>query len=175
MNPRWKNSLGPAQNTQSGPGPGRNEILGRLASRSRAYFAVAGVLLAMVTVGWIIVRELDRPTRSADRPGTFHAPTSPIGGVNLPRDAEAMRQFLEPAVMQERRAAIKATLNSVIQGKLDPGTREMVKQFPEYNRCQGCIEDCERYLKSNQELQLQECRRNCLRNCSERTRKALEW
>jgi len=175
MNPRWKNTPGPAHATRASYDAGRNEILGRVASRSRAYLAAAGVLVVMLVAGWIIVRELDRPMRAPAQTDSLQGHTSPLGGMNLPRNAAALKQLLEPSAMQERKAAIKSTLNSVIQGKLDAGTHQMMKQFPEYNRCQSCIEDCERYLKSSNEIPLQECRRNCLRTCSERTRKALEW
>ena len=136
--------------------------------------AVTVAAVAMLVLGAILVREVERPATAVRPVQTSPNPAFPPGYVSSPAPPDALGLLLGRASLAEQTAAAKSAVNRMIEGKLDRQTHEMFKQFPEYGGCQSCIEDCERGLKGAAEIQLQECRRHCLRTCSEKARQLID-
>lgn len=146
----------------------------RLTSRWRAYAAAMAVVLAMFAVAAVLVWEVDRGPMPGRPAQTSPIPDFPPGYAPSPSVPASFGLLLGKASMEEQRAAAKSAINRVIEGQLDQQSHEMLKQFPEYGRCQNCLAECEQALGAAGEIQLQECRRNCIRTCSDRAREIMD-
>jgi hypothetical protein len=146
----------------------------RLSSRWRAYAAAIVAALAMLVLGAVLVREVDRSPTPVRPSQTSPNPAFPTGYAPSPAPPASLGLLFGKASLEQQTAAAKSAVNRMIEGKLDRQTHEMFKQFPEYGRCQSCIEECEQGLKGAAEIQLQECRRNCLRTCSDKARQLID-
>jgi len=146
----------------------------RLSSRWRAYTAVIVAAVAMLVLGAILVREVERPAPAVRPVQTGPNPVLPSGYAPSAAAPASLGLLLGKASLEEQRAAAKSSVSRIIEGKLDQRDHDLFKQFPEYSSCKSCIEDCEHGLRGAGEIALQECRRNCLRTCSEHARKLMD-
>jgi len=138
----------------------------RLLKRLPVSIALVVVGLATVFLALHIVDELDR---RGDKPWqSIMVPKAPPKGRPLARSpGQAPALAMPPSAVREMR-------DRLIRGELDRETMESFREFPDYDRCQKCISACDSKAEDIAGWQAQECRRNCLRTCSEHGSRLLE-
>lgn len=142
---------------------------GRVARRYTRWpvsIAIVATGLAMVFFGVHVVDELDRRDDRTWQKMT--APTSPPSGSPLAKP----RVGVPPAAIPT--AALREMRDRLIRGELDRETIEQFRNLPDYERCRQCLNECDAQSEEKAAWKAQECRRNCLRTCSEHARALLD-
>jgi hypothetical protein len=125
---------------------------------------VAG--LVVVFLGLHAVDELDR---RADRAWQkIAAPTAPPPGSPLAKQPTAAPTAAMPPV------ALREMRDRLIRGEIDREVIEQFRNFPDYERCRQCLSECDAKAEEKAVWKAQECRRNCLRSCSEHGRALMD-
>jgi len=138
----------------------------RLLKRLPISIALVIVGLVAVFLALHIVDELDR---RGDKPWqSIMVPKAPPKGSPLTRSPDQAPALAMPP------AAVREIRDRIIKGELDRETMESFREFPDYDRCQKCISDCDSKAEDKAGWQAQQCRRNCLRTCSEHGRRLME-
>jgi len=141
----------------------------RVLTRVPVSIAIVIGGLVVVFLGLIVLDELDR--RGDRLWQTIAAPTAPPRGSPLANRPVEAPTFAMPPMSPE---TAKEMRDRLIRGELDRGSFEAFRKVPDYDRCQRCLSECDAKAASSETSAVQECRRNCLRTCSEYSRQWMD-
>lgn len=138
----------------------RDMRLMKIRAKWRAYVALACVGVAACLLGYAVLDRVDK-TGSREVPKARSPVITPIPSKKL---------LVEP----QEAAKARETIERAVRGELDQATIQSFRHVPEFNRCRQCFAECEKSAIGTSEVLLQDCRRNCLRDCSETARQLMD-
>jgi hypothetical protein len=138
----------------------RLALLGRMLPNYLLSFAVAAGVIAFSSLAITFV---GNPGHMAVQTQSSPPPSS----APMPRPFPILPQGFDVAVSG------KIFLERAVSGQLDQQTLDSLRQLPEFDRCQDCFNQCDEDFPGGIGFARQDCKRECLRNCSETTRNIL--